>query len=242
MKVHLLPVLNDNYIFLIETKTCFICIDPAVAQPVIDFCQDKPLKHILITHHHHDHIGGIQQLKKHFDCDVYAPEYDQHRIQPVDFWVKDKDRLIVEDLNFEVTYTPGHTLGHIVYYCPELTSLFCGDTLFRLGCGRLFEGSYEQMYESLKKLTSLPIQTKVYCAHEYTETNLKFCQHHGLVAEPLKDEANNILNLRQKTTPTIPSTLEIELKTNPFLNPQIHYPDKSPVEGFKTIRQLRNEW
>lgn len=243
MKVHLLPVLTDNYIFLIETDSYFICVDPAESQSVINFCQNKPVKKILITHHHHDHIGGIEDLKKEFNCEVFAPEYDKHRINNVDHWVKDNDELKIDNLTFNVTYTPGHTLGHIVYYCPELASLFCGDTLFRMGCGRLFEGSYEQMYHSLEFIKTLPKDTKIYCAHEYTETNLKFCQHHKLMTPYLEnEEKKNILNLRQQQLPTVPSTLDLELETNPFLNPQLHYPDLSPTKAFKIIRELRNNW
>lgn len=242
MKVHLIPVLSDNYIFLIETDTYFICIDPAESEPVIDFCNQKPVKKVLITHHHHDHIGGIQELKNKFNCDVYAPEYDKHRINHVDHWLKDNDQVKIDNLTFHVSHTPGHTLGHIVYYCPELSSLFCGDTLFRMGCGRLFEGTYEQMYNSLEIIKGLPKDTKIYCAHEYTETNLKFCHHHNLITQALKNEEDNILKLRQNNLPTIPSTLDIELNTNPFLSPQIHYPDLRPIEAFKTIRDHRNNW
>ncbi|MCH2535091.1 MAG: hydroxyacylglutathione hydrolase [Bdellovibrionales bacterium] len=242
MKVHLIPALSDNYIFLIEMDSSYICVDPAVSKPVIDFCGNKPLSQILITHHHHDHIGGIQELKNKYNCEVYAPEYDKHRIENVDHWVKDNDQVQINNLSFNVSYTPGHTLGHIVYYCPEMSSLFCGDTLFRLGCGRLFEGSYEQMYNSLEIIKELPKDTKIYCAHEYTETNLKFCHHHNLVSDALKNEEANILNLRQNNQPTVPTTLDIELETSPFLNPQKHYPDLSPEEGFKTIRELRNKW
>lgn len=180
MKTHVLPVLSDNYIFLIETNNSYICVDPAVSQPVIDFCKNKKLSHILITHHHHDHTGGVKELKKHFNCEVYGPEYDQHRIQDVDHWLKDQDEFELQGHQFKVIYTPGHTLGHIVYYSKTLKSLYCGDTLFRLGCGRLFEGTPEQMLNSLEKLKTLPIDTKIYCAHEYTETNLNFCKQYKL--------------------------------------------------------------
>lgn len=240
--IHVIPVLNDNYIFLVETNSGYICVDPAISKPVIDFCKDKPVTNILITHHHNDHTGGVSELKKHFNCSVYAAKYDKNRISDVDHWVENLDSITIKNLEFKVYHTPGHTLGHIIFYCKELKALFCGDTLFRLGCGRLFEGSYEQMYNSINLIKTLPAETKIYCTHEYTENNLNFCIHHKFISSELEIEAQNILNLRQQQTPTVPVKLDLELKTNPFFNPKSYYPDLSPLQAFEKLRQLRDDW
>ena len=216
-----LPVLADNYIYLlhepISGKTAVV--DPAVAEPVIAAlnAQGWRLDYIFNTHHHNDHVGANLQLKQLTNCKIIAAEADQHRIPGIDIAVNHNDKIQLGKQTIRVIATPGHTSGHIVFYCAESQALFCGDTLFSVGCGRLFEGSAEQMWQSLQSIKQLPADTRIYCAHEYTSNNCKF----ALSVEP--DNTNlhrriiEVEQLRATNTSTVPSTLAQELATNPFL-------------------------
>jgi len=216
-----LPVLADNYIYLlhepISGKTA--AVDPAVAEPVIAALntQGWQLDYILNTHHHNDHVGANLQLKQLTHCKIIAAEADQHRIPGIDIAINHNDEIQLGKQTLQIIATPGHTSGHIAIYSAESQALFCGDTLFSLGCGRLFEGSAEQMWQSLQLIKQLPSDTRIYCAHEYTLSNSKF----ALSIEPnntaLRKRSTEIEKLRATNTSTLPCTLAQELATNPFL-------------------------
>ncbi len=222
MQVHLLPVLQDNYIFLLHdpaTNTAAV-VDPAEFEPVFTKLQElgASLVAIFNTHHHHDHIGGNRQLLEQFpNLVIYGGELDRGRIPGQQVFLTGGDRVTFADQTAEVLFLPGHTRAHIAYYFAESDDLFCGDTLFAGSCGRLFEGTPAQMISSLAQLTALPDQTKVWCAHEYTLNNLKF----ALTVDP----TNPVLQQRMKTVQiarandqsTIPTYIGIETQTNPFL-------------------------
>ena len=217
-----IPAFEDNYIWTLcqpQNKRCLI-VDPGESAKVLEFltAHQLQLDTILITHHHADHTGGIIALKQHYpNVNVIGPATEQHRIPGLTQTVSDGDRidLAAFDLAFEVIAVPGHTLGHIAYYSAPV--LFCGDTLFSAGCGRLFEGTPEQMWHSLCKLSALADDTQIYCTHEYTISNLKF----ALSAEPtnaaLVEYAGQCARLRKKNAPTLPSILKTEKLVNPFL-------------------------
>ena len=246
-----LPVLTDNYIYVIhdpESKQTAV-VDPAVAQPVLDLLNRKgwQLNTIFNTHHHSDHIGANRELKEKTQCQVFGFGEDRERIIGLDVALKHCDEIKLGNYIVQVIATPGHTSGHIVYYIPEAQALFCGDTLFSMGCGRLFEGTAEQMWHSLHQIKKLPAQTRVYCAHEYTQANGRF----ALTLEPnnqlLLERMGAVEQLRQANQPTVPSLLEQELVTNPFLREdslEIQYSvdrvGRSAIEVFAKIRELKD--
>ena len=178
LEIFQIPVLNDNYIYLIidakSGKTA--CVDPALHDPVIEKLEelDKKLDFILNTHHHNDHVGANLQLQKKYKCEIVGNEKDKARIPGISIFVNEGDTFKLGDSKCRVIEVSGHTLGHICYYFSKESLIFCGDTLFSFGCGRLFEGTPDVMVESLLKIRSLPNNTKVYCAHEYTEQNLRW--------------------------------------------------------------------
>ncbi|MVV50446.1 hydroxyacylglutathione hydrolase [Pseudomonas sp. PB120] len=218
IQITALPAFTDNYIWLLQdpgTRRCAV-VDPGDAAPVIAWLTANPgwvLSDILITHHHHDHVGGVEQLKKATDAKVYGPASET--IPARDVALKDNDRISVLGCDFDVLAVPGHTLGHIAFYHQGL--LFCGDTLFAAGCGRLFEGTPEQMHTSLSRLAALPEDTRVYCTHEYTLSNLRF----AAAVEPgnphTAERLATVTKQREVGTITLPSTLALEKLTNPFL-------------------------
>jgi hydroxyacylglutathione hydrolase len=216
-----LPVLTDNYIYLLHdeaTGTTGV-VDPAEAAPVLDELARRgwQLGWILNTHHHGDHVGGNAALVAATGCRVVGPRADQARIPLIQTPVADGDVFRLGASPARVFDTPGHTRGHIVYWFEQDAALFAGDTLFALGCGRLFEGSPEQMWESLAKLAALPPETRVYCAHEYTESNLRFALSVAPDDPALLARGQRVRALRAASLPTVPSTLGEELATNPFL-------------------------
>ncbi|MCB9988781.1 MAG: hydroxyacylglutathione hydrolase [Rhodospirillales bacterium] len=215
-----LPVLQDNYIWLlIDDSGKTAAIDPALAAPVINALEERglTLDYILNTHHHWDHTGGNLDLKARYGCTIIGAAHDAHRIPGIDRKVSDGDSVAIGAASTTVMGTPGHTSGHICYHFADNKALFCGDTLFSMGCGRLFEGTPEQMWNSLSKIMGLPDDTMVYCAHEYTEDNGTF----GLMIEPdnkdLQARMAEVRTLRAQNKPTIPVTLATEKKTNIFL-------------------------
>ncbi|MGZ5050563.1 MAG: hydroxyacylglutathione hydrolase [Methylobacter sp.] len=248
-----LPVLNDNYIFLLHDSASgeTAVVDPALAQPVLD-ALDKHgwrLTTILNTHHHSDHVGGNLELKRLTGCTVIASLSDKDRIPGFDRGVVDGDTISLGRHSARVIATPGHTNGHVAYHFACDNALFCGDTLFVMGCGRLFEGTAEQMWRSLQKLKSLPPETQIYCAHEYTQNNGRF----ALTVEPVNDELRQrmetINQLRANGQPTVPSTIGQELATNPFfresslaLQQTINKTNCSPVEVFAEVRRLKDNF
>ena len=216
-----IPVLNDNYVHLIHDAAtgATACIDPAIAPPVIKAAQDKgwSISHILITHPHGDHVDGVPEIVAAFGARVYGSYDDVGSIPKCNTGVGQGDKVEVGALTAEVLEVPGHTAHHIAYYFQGAQALFPGDTLFSLGCGRLFGGTAKQMWNSLKKLRSLPGQTLVYCAHEYTNANADFAlsvdpQNPNLIAR-----ADEVITRREQGLATVPSVLEDEARSNPFL-------------------------
>lgn len=218
-----IPVLNDNYIYLAHDPATgqTAAVDPAVSGPVLDELRRRgwTLTHILNTHHHGDHVGGNLELKTETGCVIVGPRADRERIPGIDIALGDGDRYRLGNAEAEVFDVPGHTRGHIAYWFADSAALFCGDTLFAMGCGRLFEGTPAQMWASLSKLARLPDETRVYCAHEYTEANGRF----ALAIEPdnraLQRRMAEVRALRAAGKPTVPSRLDEEQATNPFLRP-----------------------
>ncbi|MEQ1619819.1 MAG: hydroxyacylglutathione hydrolase [Methylococcales bacterium] len=248
-----LPVLTDNYIYLLhDTKSdSTAVVDPALSEPVLDELkrQNWQLNWILNTHHHADHVGGNLELKAKTGCKVIAANTDKHRIPGFDQGVDEGDVIAIGYYAASVLTTPGHTSGHIAFYFAEAGALFCGDTLFGMGCGRLFEGSAEQMWQSLQKIKALPGNTRIYCAHEYTQANGRF----ALTMEPenqaLQQRVNEVRELRSRNQPTVPSTLQQELDTNPFLREdslalqrQINREGKTPAAVFAEVRRLKDHF
>lgn len=219
MNIHILPILNDNYAYVLTGNGQTAVIDPGAAEPIIKHLNKNNLTLDLIinTHHHGDHVAGNKELVGKYSCPIAAPEKEADTIGNVDITLnEDSDFKICEE-QVQILETPGHTLGHICLYIPESKAVFTADTLFSLGCGRLFEGTPEQMWQSFQKILTLPDETKIYCGHEYTKSNAEFC----LKVEPenidLKQRYDDILKLREENAPTIPVTLETEKKTNAFL-------------------------
>lgn len=214
-----IPAFKDNYIWVIAREHSCVVIDPGDAAPVLRYLKDRHLSVVamLITHHHHDHVGGIIELRKSYDVPVFGPRAENIPLcsHPLD----DGDIVSLPqiELSFSVFHVPGHTLGHIAYYAQPQNALFCGDTLFSSGCGRLFEGSPRQMHESLQRLASLPDNTRVYCTHEYTQANLRFAQHLEPENSAIAARIDAVNLLRAQQQPSLPSSMGLEKQVNPFL-------------------------
>ena len=239
MKVEIIPCLQDNYSYLIidEDKLEACVVDPSEAKPIIDYLSGKNinLKYILNTHHHYDHIGGNTELKKKFGSVVLGFNGDAKRIPEIDILLKDNEIWNRGNFKAKIIHIPGHTTGHICFYFFDENLLFTGDTLFSLGCGRIFEGTYEQMYDSLNKLKSLPKETKIYCGHEYTLNNSKFCLEHDSENSSLLKKIEFIKKQRNNNLPTIPSTLQDEIDCNIFLR-------ANDLKSFSKLRDLKDNF
>lgn len=221
LTIRAIPVLSDNYAWLVRddaTGTTAI-VDPGEAAPIERVLEHEGnrLDFILLTHHHHDHVGGTDALRARYHAKVAGPAPEQHRMPKLDIPLNDNDTLEIGQSTARVIAMPGHTLGHIAYYFDQPPALFCGDTLFSLGCGRLFEGTAQQMFASLGRLATLPEQTRICCGHEYTLSNALFAQHVDPHNPALNARAHEVRALRAKGLPTVPSTLGLERATNPFL-------------------------
>jgi hydroxyacylglutathione hydrolase len=225
-RVSLIPVLNDNYVFVLhgEAPGQAVVVDPAVAEPVIQWLEQQQLELVAIlhTHHHHDHIGGTPGLLQRWpDAAVIASAADRERIPLQTRGVGDGDVLHLIGRRAEVLAVPGHTAHHIAFFLPatpgEPGHLFCGDTLFAGGCGRLFEGTPEQMHQSLQRLAALPEDTQVWCAHEYTEGNLRWAAAERPEDAAIRARLQEVLRQREQQQPTIPSSIAREKATNLFL-------------------------
>ena len=239
MKIEIIPCLKDNYSYLIidEKKNTSCVIDPGESDPIIEYLEKNKinLKFILNTHHHFDHVGGNKNLKEKYKAQVIGFKEDKNRIPDIDILVDDQETWIYENFETKIIHIPGHTTGHICFYFYNDKSVFTGDTLFSLGCGRLFEGTHTQMYESLKKIKNLPQDTRVYCGHEYTLQNSKFCITHDKNNQNLKNKIEEIKKRSQNNLPTIPSTIKDELECNIFLR-------SDNIENFSKLRDLKDNF
>ncbi|WP_180045964.1 hydroxyacylglutathione hydrolase [Acinetobacter sp. YH12117] len=240
-KVRLLDIQNQlqNYIWLLEHTISrdVIVVDPTEAEPVEQYCREHGLNlsQIWLTHWHKDHIGGVPELLQSRNIPVYGPREELSKIPFITHPLQHEAHFKFHDLQVDVLAVPGHTLGHIVYFIDAIDTLFCGDTLFAMGCGRVFEGTFEQMYHSLNRLAALPARTQVYCTHEYTLSNAKFALHVEPDNLTLQQRYQQVEDLRLLNQPTLPSTIELELQTNPFLR-------VDSVEEFQKLREMKDNF
>ena len=239
MKIEIIKCLQDNFSYLIiDEKTQIACVvDPSEAGPIINYLKNKNinLKYILNTHHHFDHIGGNKELKKKYNSIVVGFKHDSTRIPEIDICLENNDIWKSDNFVAKVIHVPGHTKGHICFHFYNDKLLFTGDTLFSLGCGRIFEGTYEQMFSSLTKIKSLPKETKIYCGHEYTLNNSKFCKKYDSENKDLQKKIEKIEKQRENRIPTIPSTLKEELECNIFLR-------ANDLKTFSKLRDLKDNF
>lgn len=253
MKIEIIPCLNDNYSYLIHDKisNTVAIVDPSEFVPCDTIISKnyQKLDFILNTHHHYDHVGGNEELKKKYNSKVLGFENDKNRIPQIDTVLKDNQESKIGTLNFTTIFIPGHTRGHVAFYFKKERVVFSGDTLFSLGCGRVFEGTYKQMFQSLNKLKNLPGETKVYCGHEYTFKNLEFCLKFNPNNDFLKKKKDDIkLSLKNKK-PTIPSTIADEIKANiffrvndPDVKKAINLENSPDIEIFTKLRDLKDNF
>jgi len=253
LKIHPIKAFSDNYLWMFKQadsdKACVV--DPGDAAPVLARLEQDALhlSAILLTHHHPDHIGGVSELLRHFDVPVYGPE--SAAIPAVTHTLHEGDSFVAADTGFKVLEIPGHTMDHIAYYAePESGApvLFCGDTLFAGGCGRVFEGTPEMMYHSLQKLAALKPETQIFCAHEYTLSNLAFAEAVTPDDEVLQARVKSEKEKREKDIPTVPSSIEVELLTNPFLRCSdqtvlAKFPEQEqPAQVFAALREWKDRF
>lgn len=248
---HRIPALNDNYIWLIEDRASArnIVIDPTTSEAVLDFLENRSIEltDILLTHHHRDHIGGVKGLLKQYDAHVYGSRKDKRRLPDLDSELSDGDLVNIGTLQFHVKEIDGHTMGHILYQEPKMGWVFVGDTLFALGCGRMFEGTPELFVASLDKIKKMNPNTLVFCAHEYTLSNAQFAIHVDPKNQDLISRINEIERLRSNDEATVPFELRADLATNPFLrlnDPSIRsytgVTSKNEAEVFGKLRAAKD--
>lgn len=252
MRISLIPCLSDNYAYLIESGTEVAVVDPSEPAPVIAALEAKGIKrldHVLNTHHHFDHTGGNAPLKQKYGATITGPRNDMHRIEGIDRGVGEGDTVKVGDSVWRVLDIPAHTSGHIALWCPDHAAVFTGDTMFAMGCGRLFEGTPAQMWASLSKLAALPPETKVYCGHEYTASNGRFAMSVDTANVALTARMDAVNALRAQNKPTIPSTIAEERATNPFLRSNTAElaaaagkPVSDPVAVFAELRARKDSF
>ena len=253
LKDNIIPCLQDNYSYIIKDQISgyVAVVDPSEFSPVDNFIKKEfnKIDFILNTHHHFDHTGGNLELKKKYNCKIIGSSKDEDRIPGIDIKLKHNDTFKFGSIEFKIFLVPGHTIGHICFYSKKEKIIFTGDTLFSLGCGRVFEGTYSQMLLSLNKIKNLPKETKIYCGHEYTKKNLEFCLKIENDNRFLKKKKKWV-NLRiDKKEPTLPVTLEEELNTNIFLRCNIFSVKKilgmessSETEIFEKLRNLKDSF
>jgi len=253
MQITPIPCLTDNYAYIIyDSKTNTVgVIDPSEASPIIAFLNKKKIKlnYILNTHHHFDHIGGNIELKKLYNSKIVGFFGDKNRIPGIDIALKDNEEWKFGSSVIKIIHIPGHTLGHICFFFEKEKIAFTGDTLFSLGCGRIFEGDHKQMLTSLNKIKKLPKNTKIYCGHEYTYKNAEFCIKYDSTNINLKEKFVIIKKLRSQNLPTIPSILEDELNSNIFLRCdqndlkiKLNMENHEDYKVFKRVRELKDSF
>ena len=239
MNIKIIPCLQDNYSYIIidEKKNIACVIDPSEAAPIIKYLENNKikLKFILNTHHHHDHVDGNKELKNRYKARIIGFKGDKYRIPEIDICLDDKETWKSGEFIAKIYHIPGHTSGHICYHFFNQNILFTGDTLFSLGCGRIFEGTYKQMFSSLKLIKSFPKITKIYCGHEYTLKNSNFCLKYDKNNSSLKKKILSIKEKLKKGLPTIPSTLQDEINCNIFLR-------SKDIETFSKLRDLKDNF
>ena len=239
MEIKIIPCLNDNYSYLIfdEYKKIACVIDPSEAKPVIEVIEKNnlSLNFILNTHHHYDHVGGNIELKKKYNSTVVGFKDDKDRIPGIDILVDDQEIWKKDNFEAKIYHTPGHTSGHIAFHFFKEKKIFTGDTLFSLGCGKIFEGTYEQMFNSLKKIKTLPKDTEIYCGHEYTLQNSNFCAVYDSNNSQLKNKITEIKEKLGNGLPTVPTTLDDELQCNIFLKAK-------DIQTFSKLRDLKDNF
>lgn len=252
LRVDIVPILTDNYSYVLSRSNVDRCVvvDPGDAKPIIKHCKESNLipSQIWLTHHHKDHVAGVEELCKQYQCEVFGPKAEVDKLPHLHQQLSELDLFHFGSHKVKIFETPGHTLGHIVYWLYEDDVLFCGDTLFSLGCGRVFEGTYQQMWNSLCKLRTLPKQTHIFCGHEYTQQNGQFALSVDPNNQALKTKCKKAEALIKKHKPTLPSLLEDEILTNPFLRADLPYwkeslnaPNADPVEIFEILRTKKDE-
>jgi hydroxyacylglutathione hydrolase len=253
LEIELLPIFSDNYVYLLRdaARGATGVVDPGAADPVLVRLQETgwKLDWILSTHHHQDHTGGNLELKRRTGCKVAGPAGERDAIPGIDLALAEGDRFELGDAAATVFETPGHTRGHISYWFADENALFCADTLFALGCGRVFEGTPPQMWQSLSKLAALPAATRVYCGHEYTLSNARFAVTIDPDNPALQRRAAEVERLRAEGRPTVPSTIGVELETNPFLRAsdpdirrQLGLAGADDAEVFAEIRRRKDRF
>jgi len=239
MKIQIIKCLQDNYSYLIidETNLNACVVDPSESKPIIDFVESNNinLKYILNTHHHFDHVGGNIELKKKYNLNVIGFKGDKDRIPEIDILVDDQNIWGEDNFEAKIYHIPGHTSGHIAFHFFKEKKIFTGDTLFSLGCGRIFEGTYEQMFNSLKKIKSLPKDTEIYCGHEYTLQNSNFCLVYDSDNLQLKKKIVKIKEKLENKLPTIPTILDDEIQCNIFLKAK-------DLQTFSKLRDLKDNF
>ena len=253
MQITPIPCLNDNYAYIIhhiESKIVGV-VDPSEAKPIISFLSKNNLKlnYILNTHHHFDHIGGNVELKKIYNAKVVGYFGDKHRIPGIDITLKDNEKWIFGNSLIKILHIPGHTLGHICFFFEKEKVAFTGDTLFSLGCGRIFEGDHKQMLISLNRIKELPKNTHIYCGHEYTYKNAEFCMKYDYNNSDLKKKFDEIKKLRLKNLPTVPTVLEDEINSNIFLRCdkndlkiKLNMKNQEDYKVFTKVRELKDSF
>ena len=239
MKVKIIKCLQDNYSYIIiDQKNQNACvIDPSEAKPIINFIENNRinLKYILNTHHHYDHVGGNLELKKRYGANVIGFKGDKNRIPEIDIFVEDNQIWKKDNFEAKIFHIPGHTTGHIAFHFFKEKKIFTGDTLFSLGCGRIFEGTYEQMFNSLNRIKKLSKDTEIYCGHEYTLQNSSFCLANDSQNLKLKNKIAKVKEKLKNGLPTVPTVLDDEIECNIFLKAK-------DLETFSKLRDLKDNF
>ena len=239
MRIEIIKCLKDNYSYLLidDVKKIGCVVDPSEANPIIKNIEDNniELRYILNTHHHYDHVGGNKELKKKYNSKIVGFKEDKDRIPEIDILVEDNQIWKEENFETKIYHTPGHTSGHIAFHFFREKKIFTGDTLFSLGCGKIFEGTYEQMFNSLNIIKALPKDTEIYCGHEYTLQNGNFCLANDSANSKLKEKIIKIKKRLENQLPSMPTSLADEIECNIFLKAK-------DLESFSKLRDLKDNF